>query len=89
MILWKGQNLEKGRNLWWSEIDVNEDTINHYKRDKINVAFNHRYIENKSKDDENTSVKQYIERNRLSLSNMIKKIKNHMNGKFIWQLKLT
>ena len=89
MILLKGQNLEKGRNLWWSEIDVNEDTINHYKRDKIKVAFNDKYIENKSKDDENTSVKQYIERNRLSLSSTIKKIKNHMNGKFIWQLKLT
>ena len=89
MILLKGQNLEKGRKLWWSKIDVNEDTINHYKRDKMKVAFDHRYIENKSKDDKSTPVKQYIERNRLSSSNMIKKIKNHMNGKFIWQLKLT
>ena len=40
----------------------------------MKVAFNHRYIENKSKDNKSTLVKQYIERNRLSLSNMIKKI---------------
>ena len=44
-----------------SEIDVKEDTINHYKPEKTNIAFNDKYIEYKSKDDENTSTEQYLE----------------------------
>ena len=34
-----------------SEIDVKEDTINHYVPEKVNRTFNDKYIEYKSKGD--------------------------------------
>ena len=53
------------------EIDVKDDTINHYEPEKTNVAFNDKCIEYKNKGDENPSIKQYLEKIRLHLGNII------------------
>ena len=40
------------------EIDVKEDTRNHYEPEKIHGALNNKYFEYKGESDKNTSIKQ-------------------------------
>ena len=44
-----------------SKVHVKEDTINQYVPEKINGAFNDKYIAYKSKGDPDTSIYQYLE----------------------------
>ena len=43
-----------------SEIDVKEGVMNHYEPEKINDLFDDKYIEYKSKYDENISFEKYL-----------------------------
>ena len=47
-----------------SEIDVKENTMNHCVPEKIDLTFNDKCIEYKSKGDVNTSIYYYLEKIR-------------------------
>ena len=53
------------------EVDLNEDTIDHYEPEKINGVFHDKYIEYESSGSKNTSIEQYLEKIRPYSGNMI------------------
>ena len=55
-----------------SDIDVKK-TINYYKTKDSNGGFNDKYIDYRSKSDENISIEQYLEKVRPCMSDMIDK----------------
>ena len=65
----------------WSDIDVKEDTTKHYEPGKISSVFNEKYIEYKSKGDENTSIEQYLQKIRPYLGDVKANFKNQDYGK--------
>ena len=50
------ESIQRSESIKRHGIDVKEVTINHNKPEKTNAVFNDKYIEYKSKGNENTSV---------------------------------
>lgn len=79
VVITKKSSNYKNQNKWKTEVkEKTSNTIDHSNL-KINGAFDDKYIEYTSSGSENTSIKQYLEK---SLINIIKEIKNWVNGKF-------
>lgn len=66
------RSFEKDRT--YKKIRVKKNTINHYKPEKFNGAFNDKYSEYKNKGVENLSIQQYLEKIRAYLGDMIDEI---------------
>ena len=77
-------SIKRSEPVKWSEIDVKEDTINHYKPEEINSVFDDKCTEYKSKRDKNTSLEQCLEKIRPYLGDVKNKFKK--SGK--WKITL-